>query len=42
MQPELGKRPRVYYRHLQRLNDALVAGTVVAGMDTCLGAVGGA
>jgi Fe-S-cluster-containing dehydrogenase component len=36
LQPELGTKPRVYYRHLERFDSVFVAGSVVAGagLDT--------
>jgi len=33
LQPERGTRPRVYYRHLDRIDSVFVAGSVVAGNE---------
>lgn len=41
-QPELGTRPRVYYRHLDRVDRAFVAGSVVAMRAGQLECVAGA
>jgi hypothetical protein len=42
LQPELGTRPRVYYRNLQRFDHCFIGGSVCASLNGQLDAVEGA
>lgn len=42
LRPELGTRPRVYYRHLQRYNSCFIGGSVLATIDGVTDCVQGA